>query len=159
MFADDLCTDFTSGPVAVLIDRAAIERLIPHSGSMCLLDTVVEWDSDTIVCGTASHRRADNPLLDSDGRLPAVILVEYGAQAAAVHAGLLQQTIGQGATAYIGAVKDLQLHAAVVDASIDVLQIQAQCLLTNNDGAIYRIQCGTEHCSLVTARVLLVLPN
>ena len=146
----------------MLIDRAGIERLVPHSGSMCLLDAVLNWDSESIVCSTASHRRDSNPFRES-GELQSVILVEYGAQAAAVHAGLVQQGLGRGAghrgTAYIGAVKDLLIRQATVDPAIETLQIQAQCLLNSNDGAIYRIQCKADEQLLLAARVVLVLPG
>ncbi len=71
-----------------MIDRARIEALIPHSGSMVLLDRVVAHDEKSIICTTMSHRRRDNPLLRDD-RLPSVVGAEYGAQAAAVHGALL----------------------------------------------------------------------
>jgi len=38
----------------VLIDKAAIRRLIPHAGAMCLLDTVIAWDETSITCETAT---------------------------------------------------------------------------------------------------------
>jgi len=60
---------------------------------MCLLDTVVGWDDERIHLETDSHRRADKPLR-SDGVLRAVHLCEYGAQAMAVHGGLLAQRAG-----------------------------------------------------------------
>lgn len=71
-----------------MIDRARIESLIPHSGTMVLLDSVVDHDENSILCSTMSHRRADNPLLQED-RLPSIAGAEYGAQAAAVHGALL----------------------------------------------------------------------
>ena len=72
-----------------------VDELIPHAGSMCLLDTVERWDQDEIVCRASSHDDPDNPLSE-DGRLAAVALVEYGAQAAAVHAALAGAGIGDG---------------------------------------------------------------
>jgi len=67
-----------------VLERAQIERLIPHAGAMVLIDRVVSVDEKRILCTTMSHRRADNPLR-VDGRLPAICGAEYGAQAAAVH--------------------------------------------------------------------------
>ena len=67
--------------------RDDIATLIPHSGSMCLLDGVLSWDENTILCRTASHRLPDNPLR-SNGRLAGVCGVEYAAQAMALHGGL-----------------------------------------------------------------------
>ena len=152
----------------MLIERAAIEAMIPHSGAMCLLDAVEEWDEQHILCRTESHRRDDNPFL-LEGQLDAVLLVEYGAQAAAIHASLLtekgaEQGIREGQTAYIGAVKNLQLYEPAVAPDIKTLHIEAQCILNNANGAIYQIQCSAkksdgEHRPIISARVVLVLPN
>ena len=39
----------------MMLDGHAISLLIPHQGSMCLLDTVEEWDAQHIVCTTKQH--------------------------------------------------------------------------------------------------------
>ncbi|HEB28993.1 MAG TPA: hypothetical protein ENI05_14775 [Porticoccus sp.] len=106
------------------MDRDAIAALIPHSGAMCLLDAVQSWDQQSIVCTVQSRRSENNPLLEQ-GQLSAVALVEYGAQAAAVHAGLVQHGMSQGGTAFIGAVKDLQLKDTLVDLTLPSLTINA----------------------------------
>ena len=61
--------------------------MIPHTGAMCLLDGVLQWDTSTIQCVSRSHRDAHNPLR-IDGRLPTLCGIEYAAQAMAVHGGL-----------------------------------------------------------------------
>src|SRR5260370_16600509 len=68
----------------MVITKTEIENLIPHSGLMCLLDEVTQWDEKSIVSITNTHRDPANPLR-RQGRLPAVHAFEYGAQAAAVH--------------------------------------------------------------------------
>src|SRR4051812_21613025 len=73
-----------------------IAELIPHQGAMCLLERVIEWNADHVVLATATHRAADNPLR-SGGRLRAIHLCEYGAQAAAVHGGLTARLAGHEA--------------------------------------------------------------
>lgn len=72
----------------MLMDRNDICGLIPHSGNMCLLDKVMSWDEEKIHCCALSHRDPDNPLR-RDGHLSTVNLIEYGAQAMAVHGALL----------------------------------------------------------------------
>ena len=79
-----------------MLTKAQWQHLIPHRGTMCLLDAVVAWDDEQIHLVTASHRRADNPLRN-DGMLRAVHLCEYGAQAMAVHGGLLARRAGAAA--------------------------------------------------------------
>lgn len=143
----------------MLINREAIEELIPHTGSMCLLDSVARWDDQSIECLTASHRRQDNPfLLDSAGTMDATFLVEYGAQAAAVHAALLQQGMAGQGTAYLGAIKKLNFFQRQVDLSIDHLIIKARCELNTTEGAIYQLDCSGGDEAIIAARVVLVLP-
>lgn len=67
--------------------QPAVSSLIPHHGSMCLLDRIVEWDERRVVLETDTHRSPANPLRVAD-KLRAVHLCEYGAQAMAVHGAL-----------------------------------------------------------------------
>lgn len=120
-----------------LPDRAAILKLIPHQGVSCLLDSVVECDAERIVCQTASHLDADNPLR-REGVLSPLALIEYGAQAMAVHASLLAQAAGghTGARLLVSAqgvgfdCEDAALLAAP-------LMIHAQRKLADAGGALY----------------------
>src|SRR6478609_1417343 len=70
----------------IQINKAEIRTLVPHSGLMCLLDEVTQWDDRSIVCVTNTHRDPVNPLR-RHGHLSALHAFEYGAQAAAVHEG------------------------------------------------------------------------
>ena len=65
-----------------------IAALIPHSGAMCLLDSVAAWSADSIECRATSHLDPANPLR-RNGRLAAVCGIEYALQAAAVHGALV----------------------------------------------------------------------
>ncbi|MFN2334682.1 MAG: hypothetical protein ABR550_09700 [Wenzhouxiangellaceae bacterium] len=64
-----------------------IESLLPHAGAMVLIDEVVEHDRQQIHCRARINGLADHPLA-RDGILPATALVEYAAQAMAVHGTL-----------------------------------------------------------------------
>src|SRR5437764_15338661 len=75
------------------INKAEIRTLIPHAGSMCLLDNVLDWNNESIVCVTNTHRDEANPLR-RNGRLSALHAFEYGAQAAAIHCGLRARAAG-----------------------------------------------------------------
>src|SRR3569623_661869 len=70
-----------------MLDKTDWAHLIPHAGTMCLLDAVLAWDQQTIHAVSEGHARADNPLRGPHG-LHAVHLAEYGAQAMAVHGAL-----------------------------------------------------------------------
>jgi predicted hotdog family 3-hydroxylacyl-ACP dehydratase len=82
-----------------------IAALVPHQGGMCLLERVLAFDEQRVRCATATHRDPANPLR-RDGRLAAVHLCEYGAQAMAVHGGLLARRAG--ATAKPGLLVSLR---------------------------------------------------
>ena len=95
--------------MSMLLDRAGIAALIPHAGTMCLWDALLSADAQLAHCITDSHLRPDNPLR-RDGRLSAVHLIEYGAQAMAVHGGWLAQAAGTAAQpGVLAAVRDLRL--------------------------------------------------
>jgi len=97
------------------INKAEIRTLIPHSGLMCLLDKVIQWDDRTITCVTNTHRDPVNPLR-RDERLSAVHAFEYGAQAAAVHGGLRARSVGEIAPpGYLAALRDAHLYVARLD--------------------------------------------
>ena len=46
------------------LDHAWIEAHVPHKGTMCLLERVVEWSDQRIVCEAISHTDPANPLRD-----------------------------------------------------------------------------------------------
>ena len=62
-----------------------IADLLPHSGDMILLDSVLDAETDRIVCGLVV--RPDGPFNDADGSLPAWCGVELMAQAVAAWSG------------------------------------------------------------------------
>lgn len=68
------------------LSRPDIEQRIPHGGAMCLLDHVEYWNHDDIECHAGLA--ADHPL-KRDGRWPTTALVEFAAQAMAMHGALL----------------------------------------------------------------------
>jgi predicted hotdog family 3-hydroxylacyl-ACP dehydratase len=112
-----------------MLGRDAIAALIPHQGAMCLLDHVVEWDKDRVVLATNTHRAMDNPLR-LDGRLRAVHLCEYGAQAMAVHGGLSAQAEGKTARpGFLVSLRDVKLHVDFIDQLSGELFVAAQRLL------------------------------
>jgi len=140
------------------IQREKIAELIPHGESMSLLDQVTDWDEHHINATTASHHRQDNPMIEN-GRMDTVVLVEYGAQAAAIHAALQQSGLGEARPAYLGAIKKLSLFTEIVDAGAADLQIQAQCIFSDKSGAIYDISAKTHNSNLMAGRIVLVQPS
>ncbi|WP_291184886.1 phosphotransferase [Dokdonella sp.] len=96
---------------------------------MCLLDEVVGWDAAGVHARTDSHRRADHPLR-SDDRLRALHLCEYGAQAMAVHGGLVARAAGGAAKpGYLVSLREVELHVARIDDLAGTLDVHAERLL------------------------------
>src|SRR5258706_4482852 len=119
------------------------EHLIPHQGAMCLLDCVIAWDDSSIHVRTASHRDADNPLR-GDGILRSVHLCEYGAQAMAIHGGLLAQRDGRVATpGLLVSLRAVKLHVARINDLADELDVYAQKLL--DSGTSWQYEFRIEH--------------
>ncbi len=145
----------------MLMDRAAIADLIPHGSAMCMLDGLISWDGELIQCCSDRHRAADNPLLES-GVIPGACLVEFCAQAAALHGALLQHEMpGQtpAPVLYLGAVKQLQLHRQTIDRSLPTLQIFAQCAVASSSGSIYQISAMAGADQLLQGRIVLAIPG
>ena len=136
----------------MLIDAQQISQLIPHSGTMSLLDGVLEWNSMQILCTSQSHLSQDNPLRSEQG-LAMVHGVEYGAQAMAVHGALLAQQRGERLGAgYLVAVRELNMRARWLDHYQGPVQVSAQQLLQQGDSLIYQIELRHDEIALLSAR-------
>jgi predicted hotdog family 3-hydroxylacyl-ACP dehydratase len=133
--------------------------LIPHAGSMCLLDAVCSWDEHAIHAVSAGHARNDNPLRGEHG-LHAVHLAEYGAQAMAVHGGLLARARG-GARARPGrlvSLRDVQLFEEYVDQLDGQLDVHAKCLYADSGGAQYVFRVEHRGRLLASGRAAVIQP-
>jgi len=125
-------------------------QLIPHRGSMCLLDEVIAWDASTIHARSCSHARADNPLR-SDGVLRAVHLCEYGAQAMAVHGGLVARAAGgEAAAGFLVSLRNVELAVPRIDDLVGALDVHAEQLIGDVAGWQYAFRI--EHAGRVIAR-------
>lgn len=141
-----------------LYQGKAIDTLLPHAGNMRLLDSVLQVTESEIICRSRSHRRPDNPLVKDD-RLRCAALVEYAAQAAAIHASLAGAGIGDQRVALIGAVKSLQLNCRDVPGDCEQLQINARAALQGRDGAVYEFSVEGSGQPLATGRLVLLVPD
>lgn len=137
--------------------KSALCRLIPHHGTMCLLDKVERWDDTGLVCTTGSHREATNPLR-RDNRLDTICGLEYAAQAMAVHVGLLEQGKERRLTVgYLGAVKNLMLRAIRLDDVKGDLTVQATRLVGESGSFIYAFRVSVDQQALLDGRASIFL--
>jgi predicted hotdog family 3-hydroxylacyl-ACP dehydratase len=118
----------------VRLGRSQIEVMLPHAGTMCLLDTVEAWDAHAVHC-TAAAPGASHPLR-RDGLVPAIAAVEYAAQATAVHGSLLGGE-GQRAGGMLVKLSDVVLHADSLPASGAALDVRAWMKARAQSGCRY----------------------
>ena len=135
----------------------SVASLVPHQGSMCLLERVIEWDDRHVVLETATHRSPSNPLR-SNGRLRSLALCEYGAQAMAVHGGLRGSVSGvkpkPGMLVSLRAVKFTRDY--VEDLPGD-LRVEAVCLQADAGSLQYSFVVRHGETLLAEGRAAVVL--
>jgi predicted hotdog family 3-hydroxylacyl-ACP dehydratase len=127
-----------------MLTKSEWAHLIPHQGAMCLLHEVLAWDDERIHANAVSHLDADNPLRRG-GILRAVHLCEYGAQAMALHGGLLAQRAGVvAAPGLLVSLREVKLRVASADAGSEPLIIYANKLLGDHLSwqYVFRIDCA-----------------
>lgn len=140
----------------MLIGREELCGLIPHAGSMCLLDGVVAWDEQRIVCQSSTHLHGDNPLCCSEG-LSALQGIEYGAQAMAVHGGLLARADGATAPAgYLAALRNVELNIEWLDRVDEPLSVEAQQLLAGQGSFVYEFKISDSRRVLLSGRATVM---
>jgi predicted hotdog family 3-hydroxylacyl-ACP dehydratase len=125
--------------------------LVPHGGEMCLLSRIVSATDREIVCAATSHRSASNPLRRA-GRLAALHLAEYGAQAMAVHGGL-SDPAAKTRGGMLVAIRDLALNVDRLDDVDGELIVSATRLVANADGQIYSFTVSGDGRELGRGRV------
>jgi predicted hotdog family 3-hydroxylacyl-ACP dehydratase len=138
-------------------DHAWIAAHIPHQGTMCLLDHVVNWDEQGIQCRAGSHRSADNPLRSHD-QLGSACGIEYAAQAMAVHGALLAPDDSTRPRAgFLVSVRGTTLHVPRLDNIAADLDIAATCIHSSDDNILYQFTVHAAGQLLLDGRAAVML--
>lgn len=138
------------------LGRERIEALVPQRGAMCLLDRVLSWDAERIVCASASHRRPDNPLR-ARGRLHAVAGIEYAAQAVALHGALAARDGGAIGPGVLASLRDVELQAERLDLVAGDLLAIAEALVVERRHMLYAFRVEGDGRVLLTGRAAIAL--
>lgn len=118
------------------LDHAGIAARVPHSGRMCLLDTLQAWSPESITCTATSHADAHHPLRTAAGLL-APVAIEYASQAMALH-GTLSAAPGSAPTpGFLASVRGVNLHVARLDDVPGALTVAAHKLAGDTRQALY----------------------
>lgn len=130
------------------LDRIDIATLVPHQGAMCLWQRVLDFDAASVRVITTSHRDALNPLR-SDGVLRAIHLCEYGAQAMAVHGGLLAREGATPRAGFLVALRGVQIQRVRIDDLPGELHGHAELLMQSDTSQQYAFRI--EHAGTLIA--------
>ncbi|BAO44046.1 hypothetical protein [Thiolapillus brandeum] len=136
-------------------DKAAICALVPHSGSMCLIDEVVSWDETRIVCRARIPAMAGSPLRSAHG-LAAINGVEYAAQALALQAALSADDKAVAKGGYLVALKDVSWNREFLDECGEVLTIEASVLMRSDAAMIGAFELKVDGDMLVRGRLTVM---
>ena len=140
-----------------MIGRDAILALVPHAGAMCLWDEVAAWDAARIELRAGNHRDPAHPLR-SDGRLRALHLCEYGAQAMAVHGGLrARERSGAARPGLLVALRGVVLHVDRIDDLPGALEGVAEQLAESPASQQYAFRISHAGHLLAEGRAAVVL--
>ena len=143
----------------MMLGRDAIAGRVPHAGAMLLLDEVVAWDAESIVCRTTSHRQLDNPLRYGH-MLPALAGIEYAAQAMALHGALtapVQETAPR--SGLLAALRDVTLHVTRLDDAESPMIVSARRMAADGGRAIYSFAVEAAGRSLLNGRATVVVSS
>jgi predicted hotdog family 3-hydroxylacyl-ACP dehydratase len=124
---------------------------------MCLLEKIISWDAKQVICSTQSHQLKNNPLR-SEGELNAIHAIEYGAQAVAVHGGLLAFERGEAIKpGYLAAVRQVKLHQSRLDSITSPLTVEAIQMLCNGGNLVYSFSISADNQAVADGRVTVMM--
>lgn len=139
------------------LDHAGIAARIPHSGTMCLLDSVLGWSTEDIRCRINNHADLSHPLRTTSGLL-SVCAIEYAAQAMAVHGALCGSAAAPPRQGALASARSVRLWVSRLDDAAGPLQVCATLIGGDPQQALYRFELSdaTGHV-LVDGRAAVVL--
>lgn len=145
-----------------MLTKTEIAARIPHGGPMCLLDCVVSWNNETIICEANNHRNQDHPLA-CDGALDTMAAIEYAAQAMAVHGALIVEhaasvTQSDGPKmGYLASVRDVSCALPFLHELVAPLRIEATRLMGEETRVLYEFTVSADEQLCAQGRAAVVL--
>ena len=142
----------------MLLDRDDISGLIPHTGCMVLLESVLACDPLTLRARAISHHDPGNPLRRG-GALSAVTGAEYAAQAAAVHGAL--SAGGATRPGFLAMIRDLHWSRdrLRLDAAPGALDIRVELVSVQSDSTLYDFTLDAGNEPLLRGRLAVFFPR
>lgn len=137
-----------------MIPALPIERMLPHTGAMVLVDEIVYADPMRIECVTSSHRSAGFPLA-MDGRISSLCGIELAAQAMALHATAADPQ-HRPVAGRLASVSDVEVLHERLDDQPGPLRIEAALEAAIGRGSAYRFSVAAGGKVLIRGRALVV---
>ena len=139
-----------------MLDRAAILRLIPHAGAMCLLDSAQSWDDAEISCISTRYAQPDNPLRRADSTLGSSCLIEIASQAMALHGRLYATDDAPPRPGFLVSLRDVILHTTTLDGTEGALIVIARQILGDARSASYEFNVSASGKALAEGRAMVL---
>ena len=141
------------------LSRDWIASHIPHQGRMCLLDEVVSWDAERILCSSSAHREPDHPLR-ARGRLGIASGIELAAQAMALHGALTgDESDTRPRAGLLAALRSVRLYAARLDDVPSALLCEVERVAGDRATALYDFELRAAGRRLLSGRATVVLDS
>ena len=142
------------GGAAIATKAASLYDKLPHQGDICLLDSIISYDTESIYC--LSKQAASCPLRHNTG-LPAWASLEYAAQALACHGMLNARDNGEPDTitsAWVIGVKHLHCQQQYLpQADNEAYTIAARILAHQPGIASYEFSLANNNTYLAFGRL------
>ena len=130
----------------------ALGTILPHRPPMILIDELVHFDEREVVCSVTVR---DGAPFVADGRVPALISLEYFAQTVAAYYGYLSRNTHQFTMGMLLGTRELELHT-------DFFRVGDALTVTGNElwngGQLAQFRCellrGPERLALASISVL-----
>ncbi len=132
----------------------SITQLLPHRPPMLLLDALVEHGDDWAVCEVWPK---PDQLFATRGKIPALITIEYMAQAVGALAGLLHHNRGEPVcVGYLIGTRQLLLHVDEISVGQHLL-VHVRNAWSGSDGRAGLFECKVESAGILLANAVLTV--
>ena len=130
-------------------------KLIPHTGNMCLIESIQEWDDKQIICHSKTHQLKNNPLKIGNS-LSIITLIEYGAQTMAIHGSLLAQRNNKIMhSGYLASLRDVKFTYKNIN-TLGELEITATQKLMTAGNMIYNFKITSADQFLISGQAIVM---
>lgn len=138
------------------MERESFRHLVPHAGRMILIDRVVSWDERSLHATCQSHLSLENPLR-REGRLSVVHALEYGAQAMAVHGGLLAEEAGEPiAGGFLAGARNLRFLRPRLDDLAGELDVEVNMQHVEEGSLVYNFRASASGQTVAEGMVIVM---